>query len=144
MCNECVVMHPPRVKDAARAYDVLDLIGKNQHALDMGKWAATKVTGFTNGYTDSRPITLADLTADSCGTVACFAGWTVAMAGCTVTEGMVDDDDDSTVDSTVRRKAMELLGLDYDEAHYLFHQTTSDELPVHVAKVFGPDPRGER
>lgn len=116
------------VPNAARAYAALDL-ARAHRALNMGEWV--------DGPIDR--VGLAELTAaEPCGTTACLAGWTAALAG-------------YDVDSTgrvylhgakvghVEYVAAELLGLTIGQAQNLFY-ATEYELDELVAEFFGPRP----
>jgi hypothetical protein len=85
----------------------------------------------------------------SCGTVACYAGWTCLLSN---DEPFEDEDGDTDnevwVDGhieTVQHRALHLLGLSYDRdtrfGHLLFApENTREDLERLVAEIFGPRP----
>lgn len=119
--------------DAARVYDVLDMIKKHRANLAMSSWTS-------NG----NQVTLADLTNDSCGTTACVAGWTALAAGYRIVRGVNVMGARGEYLGTVGEVAQELLGLDQDQAFDLFHDTGNDQLDERIEELFGPDPRPAR
>lgn len=127
-------------KNAVLAYEVKDIIEKHQQALNMGLWAARK-TRYEIWNTDTS-ITLKDLTADTCDTVACMAGWTATVLGYTVQTNHAYDGDRWV--GQVAEVSAEALGLDEDEAWQLFYDTGNDDLFRQIELTFGPDPRPDR
>jgi hypothetical protein len=112
------------------AYRVIDTARAAQ-TLKMGFWAMKAV-----GH---GPVTLADLTAPSCGTTACLAGWTEALAGNSVDiSGNVYDAEGKYL-GQVQDLAAERLGISYDESEDLFF-VENEELDDKVAEIFGPRP----
>lgn len=121
------------MRDAARAYAVLDAIKQNEHALDMDRWVGR------NGLAVLEPVTLDDLFNGGCGTTACFAGWTVLLAGYFIKE----NDQATQLGNTlhyVPDLAGKLLGIGLADRDLLFF-CDKDSLPGLVEQVFGPDPR---
>jgi hypothetical protein len=113
--------------NAALAYRVLDHIDAHPEQWQQGQWI---------GETE-------------CGTVACFAGWTVLLSG-----GHLDDHDlvsdvPEVTGLHVSIAAFDLLGVDDEElAHRgvgdLFNGgNTREDLGRLVAEIFGPRPGGE-
>lgn len=133
MCDFC---DNGRTKDAERAYEILDLIDKNRHALDMSTWGA-RPGGVATAV---RPITFEEVTADSCGTTACFAGWTVLAAGYGMRDMDALDADGNRV-GTVAHVAAKFLGLGRTEACDLFWDTSGGSLHGRIKEIFGEDPR---
>lgn len=116
--------------NAELAYRVIDTARAAQ-TLEMDFWAM-KVGGHG-------PVTLADLTAPSCGTTACLAGWTEALAGNSVDiSGNVYDADGKYL-GQVQDLAAERLGISFDESEDLFFGEEED-LDDKIAAIFGPRP----
>lgn len=124
-----------RRPNAALAYEILDLIKANPEHLNMSNWAISSRRGV---------ITLATVT--ECGTTACFAGWTVLVAG-----EAIDMDWLRLVDwsgalsqrgGSISDRARDLLGLSDEDAHDLFLGTDDADLEPRIREIFGPDPRG--
>lgn len=82
------------------------------------------------------------VTADTCGTVACFAGWNVLLAGDTVNFDPVIED--YTAGGTeIPDRAQHLLGLTPGDAGELFHPDNGRARLGHiVTDLFGPRPTG--
>lgn len=101
-------------------------------------------------YWDNRPGKVIDPTKVDCGTVACFAGWTVTLAGDKIllpywlfnTDGSIDVEEvdgwgqdipvnqvvtDDNQATTIAARAQELLGLNYDQADTLFSASNTVE-----------------
>jgi hypothetical protein len=117
--------------NAELAYKVLDAALAHEGHFDMAAWGDT-ATG--------RPASIADLTSPNCGTVACLAGWTVAMAGHSVDSGA--DLYDASGNSLGRKAddlAAELLGITEQEAGDLFY-SSNDDVEDRIAEIFGPRP----
>lgn len=116
--------------NAELAYKVLDLTKAHPTHFDMGEWSS--------GLVD-----LAALTAEpSCGTTACFAGWTVAQAGYRVhISGHIYRAEDAVyiVTSEIDRFAADLLGITEEQAEELFF-VADDRIDEAVAEIFGPRP----
>lgn len=77
-----------------------------------------------------------------CGTVACFAGWTVLLSGYTLDDGYdgYDPTGKPVEDLDIHDTAAELLGLTKDEAIHLFLETGDTQVSAAVAVTFGPRP----
>jgi hypothetical protein len=121
--------------NAALAYQVLDLIKAHPKNFDMGVW--------TNRMS---PIQFADLAVSepSCGTQACFAGWTVAIKGYRLDGGgRVFDESGKVVSTEISRFAGDLLNLDAYEVDELFY-VDDEEIEDAVRKIFGPRPDSDR
>jgi len=117
--------------NAELAYKVLDTATANHEHLNMGSWGWS-----VNGS----PVRLDDLTGPDCGTVACLAGWTVAMAGYGVdSSGMVYDAKGDMVHVWVDALAAELLGITGDQRDRLFYAHEA-EIHSRIAEIFGPRP----
>ena len=115
--------------NADLAYQVLDHIDAHPNSWNQNTWLLTH-----------EPEQL--VTAASCGTVACFAGWTVLLAGNTATFDCVIEDY-VVNDVAIPVQAQRLLGLNSSEAESLFHPDNSRaELGDIVAEAFGPRPTG--
>lgn len=113
--------------NAELAYKVLDLALANSAHLDMDQWSS--------GLVD-----LSDLTAQGCGTTACYAGWTAAHAGYKVhISGNLYDASGDHAASSVETFAARLLGITDEQADDLFY-VDEDDLPDAVAEIFGPRP----
>ncbi len=127
----------PRKSIEARklAWDTLDLIHENPDRLNMASWLSQ-----ADEDEIGQTVVLEDLTV-GCGTTACFAGWTVLVAG-----GQLHEDEwygtqaqlGGDVDA-VPKVAADLLELNSDEAHILFHGE-AEYLAANVAQVMGPRP----
>jgi hypothetical protein len=106
----------------------------------MNEWAKRERNPF-----DPALIDLAELTSDTCNTVACFAGWTDAVAGYRIrpidSAAYKYDAHGAAHGGSVERVAQKLLGLSDDDAERLFYETDDDELDDAVPAIFGPDPR---
>jgi len=136
--------------NAVLAYEVLDAIDKHPHALNMYQWAKwvendgndEHYVSFDKMRTD--PITLDDLTADACGTQACFAGWAVALSGYSINPRTFQayGGNNALSPGFVAHLAHTLLGINAYDATTLFRETNGYEL-IHerVRDIFGPDPR---
>lgn len=117
--------------NAELAYRVLDTALAVKR-LDMGNWSSS----------GDKPVGLDELTAETCGTTACMAGWTVALSGMKVnTAGRVYDLSGNEV-GYVKDLATNLLGLTIDEADDLFYSEDCQVEEI-VAEIFGPRPGGE-
>lgn len=115
--------------NAELAYTVLDLALAHPDHLDMDEWAYSR---------DDRPVQLADLTDQDCGTTACYAGWTAAHAGWRVrSTGFAYRDGEPG--RQVTWVAARLLGITNDEAFELFY-VSDEDLPDAVEAIFGPRP----
>lgn len=122
------------MKDAKRAYYVLDMIRAHPHAVNMRWWVAK------SDWPTLDKVTLADLTQQEpgCGTTACFAGWTVLLDGYKVV-----DNDQAVRGNTYRDVydlAADLLGIGPADTDLLFY-CHEDDLARIVEQAFGPDPR---
>lgn len=73
--------------------------------------------------------------AVACGTTACFAGWTVVIAGLGVHGTSTIHNSDGTFDS-VERAAVRLLGIDHMDAGRLFMCDVEDLDDV-LFEIFG-------
>lgn len=124
----------PTSKNAVLAYTALDSILANPKHHDQGSWVA--------GTQSSMSYTL-DRLLNTCGTTACFAGWTVLTAGDTLLEERAIRDAEGTpLGRFIPARALELLRIDWDDAGRLFYDAENvDELVEAVQDVFGPDPR---
>jgi hypothetical protein len=116
--------------NAELAYRVIDTARAAQ-TLKMGFWAM-KAGGHG-------PVTLADLTAPSCGMTACMAGWTEALAGNSVDIGGNVYDAEGKYLGAAKRLAAERLGISRDESEDLFFGEEED-LDDKIAAIFGPRP----
>jgi hypothetical protein len=111
-----------RVWDKARAY--------GDH-FDMAAWGET---------TTGRPASIADLTSPNCGTVACLAGWTAAMAGYSVDSSAdLYDANGNPLGRKADDLAGELLRITEEEALRLFF-AANDDIEDRIAEIFGPRP----
>lgn len=116
--------------NAELAYRVLDHIDTHPEQHDQHVWIEQTST---------------------CGTAACFAGWTCLIAG---DDPLFDEDDPETHEVLaegsilpVGGRAAALLGIPYDRAvpagNILFDQhNTREDLGRLVAEIFGPRPGG--
>ena len=117
--------------DAELAYRGLDAAKAHKTHFNMDDWAQSP-----NGS----PIGLEDLTGPECGTTACFAGWIVVLAGYRLNgDGVVFDTQGKPVGRNAESLAIELLGIDFDQAGDLFF-VDNDEIDDAVAAIFGPRP----
>jgi hypothetical protein len=121
--------------NAELAYRVLDLTRQHAEHLNMGEWAegVMKPDGIAK-------VTLTDLTGPACCTTACFAGWTVALAGHAVSEGGGAWTESGEYLGLAECVAREMLGLTHERAALLFMATDDEYLATRVAEIFGPRP----
>lgn len=119
--------------NAELAYKTLDLINANPAHFDMERWVDAHF-----------PVGLSDLTAEACGTTACFAGWAVALSGYKVDGiGDVYNAEGFRVNYDIQGFAADLLGIETEEAEDLFY-VANDEIAAAVEEYFGPRPGGDR
>jgi hypothetical protein len=117
------------IPNAELAYRVLD-IARTARSLEMEYWANNLSGGL---------ITLADLTAPTCGTTACLAGWTVALAGYAIkARGSVYNAAGDYV-GDVQPMAARMLGISDLASEDLFY-VSNDDLDAAIADYFGPRP----
>lgn len=120
--------------NADLAYRALDLINQHREHFDMRTWADR------NGFFSSIVVTLDDLTGmeNECGTVACFAGWVVAL------EGYGIDTYGNAVRGVEKERvadvAANLLRIECDNVDNLFFRTATSVIAEAVADIFGPRP----
>jgi len=116
--------------NAELAWRVLDTARANDEHFFMGYWAESP---------DDRLVDLEDLTGPACGTTACLAGWTVAMAGYKVssTAQVYDASGERVGDAVVM--AADMLGITALQAKRLFHVSTPG-VEWAVTQIFGPRP----
>jgi|ERR1044071_6845858 hypothetical protein len=95
---------------------VVAVILEEPRKLDMGTWASDAEERIVNP--DHRP---------PCGTVACIAGWACFIAKQERGEPLPKGAELYAFYDKARDEAMELLGLDEDEADLLFDCPTGDE-----------------
>lgn len=123
---------PRRITEPTTAYHLLEMVEalalEEPRRVDMGLWYETLVEPgeeITNQF------------VPTCGTVGCIAGWTLHLVGAPVNEA-------EEVSDQISDRAANVLGLEYDAAHELFHhrphdEETGDELmpgtPEYVANV---------
>lgn len=121
------------MKDAARAYDVLDAINEHRPALNMNRWVSR------HGGITLDIVVLDNLLDSDCATTACFAGWTVLLAGY-----FIKNHDQATQFGQqtyyLPDLAAQLLGIGLADRDRLFF-CHEDDLTDHVFEVFGKDPR---
>lgn len=136
-------------KNATLAYEVKDIIAKHPDHLFMGTWAGWRDPDglvqsemFDSSECGVGLITLDDLTADSCGTVACYAGWTAAVAGYSL-QPYFHDARKPDERWNISVLAAELLGLSVVDQERLFYCHNS-QLSDRIEEIFGPDPRPDR
>jgi hypothetical protein len=119
---------------------------KNARVLDMGDWFFIGRSDHENGDTRSlEEIERAYERDDVCGTTACFAGWTVLLAGYRLDEdGFVYNADGTPIRNNdghtpkhASTLARDLLGIDYSDGEFLFYCNAS-MLDGRLADVFGP------
>jgi hypothetical protein len=116
--------------NAALAYKVLDA-ARAVDRLEMADWTNSGI----------RAIGIEDLTGEVCGTTACLAGWTVALAGLKVnSEGHVFDGSGIAI-GEVEYIAAGMLGITYLTAEDLFY-CDNEGLDERLAEIFGPRPGG--
>lgn len=110
--------------------------------LDMDTWIDT------SGTFDELLITTVE-NAETCGTTACFAGWTAILSGDRVGAGgmifdaegnpvMFEMHDGYTYPLGVEQRAMDLLGLEKWEANRLF-MCDEDDLDDVLFEIFGQE-----
>lgn len=119
--------------NAALAYQVLDLINKHRDHFSMDTWVSAA---------DGAGVGLDELTSEAhCGTTACFAGWTVALAGASIGAGscVVFDSAGNAIEGTVGSHAAKLLDIEEPDRGDLF-LCENDEIEHYVEKIFGPRP----
>lgn len=116
--------------NAELAYRVLDIARAHGEHFNMGDWGDSP---------DGSPINLDDLTRPDCGTTACLAGWTVALAGYRIDSHATAYDVHGNVVGGVAEMAGDMLGLSEDEADDLFYEST-EGVGRKVAELFGPRP----
>jgi hypothetical protein len=116
--------------NAELAYRVLDTARANGEHFDMGDWGDSP---------DGSPVNLDDLTQPNCGTTACLAGWTVALAGYSVNSHAAVFNADGEYVGDATRMAMDMLRIDADQAEDLFYAST-EYVGLAVAEIFGPRP----
>lgn len=116
-----------------RAHEMLDHIEAHPESHDQNWW----VMGPDGGEHTAAQV------LNECGTTACAAGWTVLLAGGVTDGGQYVRMPGDPWSRFIGLVATELLGLDLDEAHKLFH--VADDLAdvrKAVFEIFGPRPDG--
>jgi hypothetical protein len=116
------------VEEARRAYATLDFIEDHPDKHNQHTWV--------NRGIEANPIGSIDLhgVMESCGTTACYAGWTVLLNGESISGS-------NTVNGTVYLRALDLLGLTPFEGHILFYASRDlAEVRKAVFEIFGPRP----
>lgn len=120
--------------NAELAYRVLDLALAHESHFDMSLWAERA---------DWEPVTLDALTGSACGTTACLAGWTVAMAGYAVNyRADVFDSDGNPLGRKADSVAAEMFRITLAEAERLFY-ASNESVENRIAEIFGPRPGGD-
>jgi hypothetical protein len=129
------------LEEVRRAYEVINYLTDHPERHDQETWL--------NWPQMFREAGVDRATAErTCGTTACFAGWTVLLNGHTITNGAyVDLEGTPPVDRVAARHvgvdnvAAQLLGLDNDEMGRLFYEThTLWDVIRAVEDIFGPQP----
>lgn len=94
-------------------------------------WDQTEVLAPTEWEVEVTPGMSVDDLIDSCGTTGCVAGWTVALADTAMAIAYIckrQQGQEGRPHSTdVMARARDLLGLDTDQAHWLFRVDTEKE-----------------
>lgn len=119
----------------AHAYRTLDYITSHPERHDQGWWLDL-------GDDADVSIQYTDLDLDGaeghCGTTACAAGWTVLLAGHTISEGWKVTALD---DEHVHGVAAQILGLTSGEAEALFFDADNlSGVTDAIHSIFGPRP----
>lgn len=106
----------------------------NQHT-----WASVPIGDFTmppSEYEEGEGLNL------SCGTTMCLAGWTCHLAGEKIDWTATEDGRDGTRTAyrlksgeIIEDRATELLGIDIDDAGYLFHTYDSEMALDHLDQI---------
>lgn len=125
--------------NAELGWQVLDEIKAHPGRLDMALWVCNRDSLFATW------VTLDMLRNDSaCGTTACYAGWTVLLAGYKVNEATeeIRDPDGNIVGRRVDVLAAEILGINLVQQSVLFYGPNED-IEHAVTRVFGPRPAVE-
>jgi hypothetical protein len=119
------------IEQRTRAYRTLDFIEAHPDKHDQAFWIYREAI--------SQPITLdLDLAVTECGTTACFAGWTVLLAGQQISARRTAMDRFG-----IPERAEGLLGLTIEEADELFWQADDlADVRKAVFEIFGPRPDG--
>lgn len=128
--------------DAARAYRVLDYIEAHPERHDQADFI--NLGAIPYALADKNTFLGEAVIADSCGTTACYAGWTVLLDGQRVNRhGRVLDDVPGVAlrSADIEWRAIQLLDINTRQADDLFYAAQNlDELRDAVADIFGPRP----
>ncbi len=138
--------------NAARAYEVWDVILKHEHALLMDYWASRRLSpqeaadsgvSFADSSHYPERVTLEDLTSgSSCGTAACLAGWTAVLDGWSIRGNRAFKNGAAHL---VKEVAAMLLGVDeYDADALFFAGGDTADVYARIQFFFGPDPRPQQ
>lgn len=119
------------------AWAIYDLATLNHEAFVMSTWAHRpqwQSTWNPHAY----PVTIDDLVKHTCGTTACLAGWTAAVAGDRLVGSQAIAEDGSN--RTIQARAKELLDIDAKGTTELF-LCTKEDLYDRMVDIFGPRPK---
>jgi hypothetical protein len=114
--------------NAELAYKVLDYIEAHPERHDQNAWVG-----------EGGPVDATAESVESCGTTACFGGWTVLLSGLAIdiAAGVVLDGERLDVSTA----AGKLLGLSEGQKENLFFGADDlDDVRFEVAEIFGPRP----
>lgn len=122
------------VEQRTRAYAVLDFIEAHPDKHDQDYWLMSFSRMPQGGFTTETAL-------KRCGTTACYAGWTVLLAGLPIQYDPWGDTDKRWL---VRNRAAVLLGLTDGEEQALFrHARDLADVRKTVSEIFGPRPQVE-
>lgn len=113
-----------------------DAATAHPESFKMSNWVTSQV--WIDDYHSDTVITLADLEENSCGTTACYAGWTAVLCGDKLGRGSFAFPLTGEARS-IEGRAADLLGIDEAQANVLFG-CTEEVLRRHVEDIFGPRP----
>ncbi len=120
--------------NAARAYKVLDHIHAHPGSHDQGQFL--EIAGLSIRYDEDAPYLDAGEVATSCGTTACFAGWSALLAGHRLNRYATAENG-----RHAQAIAMRWLEIDDEQAELLFFEAQDMEtLVATIHDVFGPRP----
>jgi hypothetical protein len=127
------------LEEITRAYQVLDHIEAHPDLHDQDFWLHDSDSDRDRDADLDGPVVVtAQDVMSGCGTTACYAGWTVLLAG----KPIIDYSWTTAVRiGRVSDVAADLLGLDGREEQQLFHDAEDlADVRKAVADIFGPRP----
>lgn len=140
----------PAEPNPALAWRVLDYIEAHPERHNQSSWIDATRAGMTDRVVDRNDV------EGSCGTTACFAGWTLLLSGATIDlEDHMAYNQVSAAWQGVARFAADLLGIseaaapcgcsdcnDRPATRLFYRAETIEDLRKAVFDVFGPRPDG--